>query len=272
MFCKSCGKQIDDDSIFCSYCGTKQTVINNPIVGTASDVSITESKTVNVNLSFGRPQGGKSSVEKIKVSKYDPTYQKETDATVAGVIFLLLSFGFLAFKGINDPTLFALLSIIGLAVRIGCIMWCVSIAKRQNRETFGWGLFAFFLPSISLIIIGLQRKLRLNSTESNMNEQSNGVSHLTNDELSKITLPKLPAPHLTTQDVIGYKTETLIKYLHEYPESIWWNNYPGITPIYIFQELNKRNITIDEKALEKLEDFAKQENYNSLKAMIEHYS
>lgn len=24
MYCKKCGKKIDDDSIYCTYCGTKQ--------------------------------------------------------------------------------------------------------------------------------------------------------------------------------------------------------------------------------------------------------
>ncbi|MBQ4517706.1 MAG: zinc-ribbon domain-containing protein [Clostridia bacterium] len=24
MFCKKCGKQISDDSVFCSYCGEKE--------------------------------------------------------------------------------------------------------------------------------------------------------------------------------------------------------------------------------------------------------
>ncbi len=30
MYCKSCGKQIDDDSKFCSFCGTKQTLTFKP--------------------------------------------------------------------------------------------------------------------------------------------------------------------------------------------------------------------------------------------------
>lgn len=26
MYCKNCGKQIDDDSKFCNYCGTEQSI------------------------------------------------------------------------------------------------------------------------------------------------------------------------------------------------------------------------------------------------------
>ena len=37
MFCKECGKRIDDDSKFCSHCGTKKSVEQvtvNPLEGT----------------------------------------------------------------------------------------------------------------------------------------------------------------------------------------------------------------------------------------------
>ncbi|MBI9067577.1 MAG: zinc ribbon domain-containing protein [Salinivirgaceae bacterium] len=29
MYCKECGKQIDEDSKFCSFCGAKQTFIES---------------------------------------------------------------------------------------------------------------------------------------------------------------------------------------------------------------------------------------------------
>ncbi len=29
MYCKNCGKEISDDAMFCSYCGTKQEVVEN---------------------------------------------------------------------------------------------------------------------------------------------------------------------------------------------------------------------------------------------------
>lgn len=43
--------------------------------------------------------------------------------------------------------------------RIFVTIWIVKIAKRQNRNTTGWGVFAFLIPNLALIIIGLLRKL-----------------------------------------------------------------------------------------------------------------
>ncbi|ANE51086.1 zinc-ribbon domain-containing protein [Flavisolibacter tropicus] len=31
MYCKSCGKEIDNDSVYCSFCGTKQFAENKPL-------------------------------------------------------------------------------------------------------------------------------------------------------------------------------------------------------------------------------------------------
>lgn len=45
-------------------------------------------------------------------------------------------------------------------IRIVFVFWVVSIAKEQNRNRLDWGIFAFFLPTISLIVIVYQKKLR----------------------------------------------------------------------------------------------------------------
>lgn len=56
----------------------------------------------------------------------------------------------------------AVTAIVSLILRICITVWIVNIAKRQNRETFGWGLFAFLLPSIALIVIATRKKLFAN--------------------------------------------------------------------------------------------------------------
>lgn len=40
MYCKSCGVEIDDDSLFCSYCGEKQSIKNKPVFTIQEDKSI----------------------------------------------------------------------------------------------------------------------------------------------------------------------------------------------------------------------------------------
>lgn len=98
--------------------------------------------------------------------KYYDNYEENEDVTFSG--FLLLSittisyFVSLYFKAFeewlftNKPLLLALITIF----KIGIIIWVVKIATKQNRNTVGWGVFAFFLPSICLIVLGQQKKLR----------------------------------------------------------------------------------------------------------------
>jgi len=148
MYCKHCGNQIDDDSKFCSFCQTKQSVQFRPsgeqqfsTAHTPPIATIPPSK---------------------KISKYDESYKKETEASIVGVVLLLISFVFALF-GQNTikptPENKTIISIVLLVFRIIVTSTVVNIAKRQNRDTSGWGVLAFFLPSIALIVIGLQKKL-----------------------------------------------------------------------------------------------------------------
>lgn len=103
----------------------------------------------------------------ITSSKYDLTYAKEVEATFLGVILLVVPIG-LKLSGVvtfeteesynQARAFFAIGSIV---IRIAITVWVVNAASRQNRNSTGWGWFAFFLPSIALIIIGQLKKLRL---------------------------------------------------------------------------------------------------------------
>lgn len=149
MYCKSCGIEIDVDSQFCSYCGSKQSELNRP----KSDKHNPEQTGTQIHT------------QSDKERKYDLTYSKETDATVYGAFFLAFQlviiiiqpFKFESIDSYNQSR--AIAALVALFYRIFIIYWVVNIANRQNRETLGWGLFAFFLPSIALIIIGQQKKL-----------------------------------------------------------------------------------------------------------------
>jgi RsiW-degrading membrane proteinase PrsW (M82 family) len=103
----------------------------------------------------------------IKVdSIYDLTYEKETDVIIAGVGLLLTPL-FLKLTGVfTFDTAQAILALVALLVRVVVTLWVVSIAGRQNRNTTGWGFYAFFLPSISLINIGCLRRLKVEGQPS----------------------------------------------------------------------------------------------------------
>lgn len=182
MYCKICGNQIDSDSVFCSFCGTKQSEINKPTSNNSDRFEFTETKPLNVNLSFGRANQLKSGLEQKthKQPKYDSAYESDSGIILLGVSILLISLGiaFYANFQFNDAeslNQFRSFTYVGsLILRIIAVFIAVNTANRQNRETFGWGIFAFFLPSIALITIGLQKKifLKVEVDESKSNEEN----------------------------------------------------------------------------------------------------
>lgn len=120
---------------------------------------------VIVNL-FKDPKEKKAEILQLK---YDLTYRKDTTPTIYGVFIIIISMLFYFASGSNSNDSYeieriqqtrAILSVISLIMRIGITVWVVNIAKTLNRDTTGWGFFAFFLPSISLIVIGQKRKLK----------------------------------------------------------------------------------------------------------------
>lgn len=100
-------------------------------------------------------------------SKYDLTYAKESDATFLGVILLVVPIalklsGVFTFETEESYNIAkAFFAIVSVVIRIAVTIWVVNIASRQNRNSTSWGWFAFFLPSIALIVIGQLKKLRL---------------------------------------------------------------------------------------------------------------
>lgn len=163
MFCKSCGRQIDNDSTFCSFCGTKQSTDLKPQVQADTNQSINTTQKV-----YSNDTNFNNTPNIVRQPKYDPTYKKEDDAMTAGIILLIIALIFaivgpIKFEDRESYGQFrAVTAIVSLILRICVTIWVVNIAKRQNRETFGWGLFAFLLPSIALIVIATRKKLFAN--------------------------------------------------------------------------------------------------------------
>jgi hypothetical protein len=114
-----------------------------------------------------------------KNPKYDETYIKPLDATYTGILLGVSTFvinywigntEFSSEENYNSTMLS--LRIASLIIRIIVVFYVIEIAKRQNRNTTGWGWFAFFLPSFALIIIGLQKKLFKEGVQSEVSKTS----------------------------------------------------------------------------------------------------
>lgn len=163
MFCKSCGKQIDNDSTFCSFCGTMQSTELKPLIQ-----ADTNQYTKTAQETFTNKTNFNNASNTTRQPKYDPTYKKEDDAMNVGIMLLVivLIFAIVGPFKFEDREAYgqfkAVTAILSLILRVFVTIWVVNIAKRQNRETFGWGLFAFLLPSIALIVIATRKKLYAN--------------------------------------------------------------------------------------------------------------
>lgn len=174
MFCKSCGNKIDDDSQFCSYCGTKLSIIRKSSFENQKKVIVQENQKIDkfdvsdVSIDLkDKIETYKDQNNELNESIYDPNYSKEIEASIVGGIILIISILFIKFPiefdNINSYKKFRIISLVASSIlRISISFWIINIAKRQNRNTFIWGLFALFFPSISLIIIGLLNKLKYN--------------------------------------------------------------------------------------------------------------
>lgn len=167
MYCKSCGKKIDDDSKFCSFCGTKHNItIVTPEIKREIFEKVIRDETPIKPIEETKKVQKELITKKEIVSKYDLTYQKETDARTVGIIlvlFVALNFIFggvvIKLNNIDVEDAMKFYSLLAIAIRIVATIWTVGISKRQNRECFGWGVFAFLSPALALIIIGSLKKL-----------------------------------------------------------------------------------------------------------------
>ena len=106
-----------------------------------------------------------TAIEIKKSKKYDLTYKKESEATVFGIFFLIVTISIpliLTYGGFvnseNEVFINRIMSSSRAVVHLLLTFWGVAIAKRQNRNQVGWGFFTFFLAPISLIILGQLNK------------------------------------------------------------------------------------------------------------------
>ncbi len=96
---------------------------------------------------------------------YDERYRKETEVTTTGIFLMLTPLLFIIFykRAFYHSEYFAYLkgiSIVGaIVIRIIATTWVMRVAKHQNRDANKWGVSALFIPALSMIAIGLSKKL-----------------------------------------------------------------------------------------------------------------
>ncbi|NMC59328.1 MAG: zinc-ribbon domain-containing protein [Candidatus Methanofastidiosa archaeon] len=151
MFCKECGKEIDNDSKFCSFCGAKQAFFQGYERNLNSNTKPDTATHEEVNP---RKQ------EEFEPEKYDRNYKRDIPASIMGLLVLLVASTILAIQRIaQDENLGIILAVILVIWWVISLFWVIDIARKQNRSTIGWGIFAFCFPFAAIIIIGFLKKL-----------------------------------------------------------------------------------------------------------------
>lgn len=167
MYCKKCGIEIDDDSVFCFTCGSKQRIeLSHPSTHVEEEI-------------ISKPKRSKNVVKKERVIKYpsdileptfDPMNKQDYSYVIVVCIWILIWVLFyinqqsrVAYpKDYYDTSVRSNWPIyITLCLRIGFSFWIAALAKSKNRQRPSWALLGFFFPIISSIILGLSKKLFL---------------------------------------------------------------------------------------------------------------
>jgi hypothetical protein len=101
-------------------------------------------------------------------TKFDTAYKRDFQPITFGFGLIILHFVLIAVlrSSKNPEQDRAILSVIVLIIRIILTFYIVSIAKKLNRDQFGWGIFFFFIPVFALFFIGFKRRLKKNIKEN----------------------------------------------------------------------------------------------------------
>ena len=116
------------------------------------------------------------------VKKYDDRYEKNSEASFAGVFLFAtpILFTFFSYMSLVQydglSTFIQVMAIGGLVMRVIATKWISSIAAEQNRSSAKWMALSFFLPAISLIIIGQTKKLNIAGQVQKAGHAYNGQS------------------------------------------------------------------------------------------------
>lgn len=214
MFCKACGHQIDDDSVFCQKCGVKQTA--------ASPIKPTEVKKV-IEPIIEKPQEVKAIqpiIEKSQeVKPTQPSFthyitEEKNDYTpvYVGIAILIISiifslFGGIIFQGASPDSLSKIALTTEALLRIGVVIWIANIAAYKNRNAVGWCIGAFFFPSIFLIILGSLSKL--NSKQSQIISSTNTINSIKTEVKSEFEEWRIKNPNKSINEFYKKKEQSI---------------------------------------------------------------
>lgn len=153
MFCKECGKKIDDDSKFCNYCGTKQSIQDSDIPANESSQA---KQDINVNVKFATPKMPKINLKRNtdiqNLPNKDIFFKHNYLPFIAGVLLIVIEIA-IWIRVYNNPAERVGYIIFSTIIKILLAFWVEFEAVKRNRKKVIWLLFGFLFPPLALIII-----------------------------------------------------------------------------------------------------------------------
>ncbi|MBT7996063.1 MAG: DUF4339 domain-containing protein [Bacteroidetes bacterium] len=124
--------------------------------------------------------------KKLPKNKFDNTYKREINLTISGIILTIILLvlrltGVLMINNyVDEQAAYITIAVAFLILRIIIVVTVSGAAGRQNRNKTNWGIFAFFIPLLAMIIIGLMRKLKIEIKYDESLTQETNFRHLLN--------------------------------------------------------------------------------------------
>lgn len=228
MYCKYCGKLIDDDSIFCCKCGknisTKSILIPDKIVDThayndykeqilSNDKVIENESPVLISLKIPDHENSKT----LKYIKSD----RDTVSIMIGVLLIIL-IGVLFINDFSEGTDESVrkgFRVFSGFVRIMAFGFGIFVLGKKNIS-MGWSFFALLSPGISLVVFGLLKP--------NFNENKDSNRELSEDQ--KEFMSKYKIDYYNGLFVHGKYMFCTFKEVHDYVITMPYFNRIIISP------------------------------------------
>ena len=148
MYCKYCGKLIEDDSKYCSSCGKQLSQISN------TNNKLPKVRSL-INLKKERP------ITDALENEFDLTYHTNTIYVACGICYLLIMIcvnTIIIQSDGYDNQLFYGFNFVMFIIKILFSVSIATEARKVKRNSNLWSTLVFFFTGIALIIYGLKRE------------------------------------------------------------------------------------------------------------------
>ncbi|MCF8294000.1 MAG: GYF domain-containing protein [Chitinophagaceae bacterium] len=170
-------------------------------------------------------------------------YKKQSEATIVGVFmfFLPIAVYVITYTAFHESSnynsdLSAIMLFFSILSRVGGSLWVYYISMNQNRNHVSWAILGFFLPSVSLIIIGLLDRLPVEINIDYSLPENERIKRLIDRSIELKEQGRLDNEFLHIQAALNIDPKSELALLKK-AEYIYGNNLNRDIPLKIFRSL-----------------------------------